>query len=99
MMEMKEFNSADWDGFAGAECPENGQPLINKSIFKVDGEEALMIVDNFGIEVDVFFEEWGEVWDSEEIFRFDCPFDCGKLIAALMPEEISSQRLEEIGFN
>jgi len=28
--DFREFNDSDWMGFAGAECPENGSPLIHE---------------------------------------------------------------------
>ena len=100
MRELKEFTESDWESFAGAEKPGEGEPLIGE--IEVDDNEGIIIVDAKGIYInclDFCCCSSDSCEDVEGEWLFDCSFASGRAIAMLLPESISTEEdLVDLGF-
>lgn len=94
---LKEFTESDWMGFAGAEAPEGGEPLMGE--LKVEDwpeEEALeegggvvVVVDKNGLQI-IGLNLW--------LNHPATSFEEGKKIAEALPEKTTMAELEKMGF-
>ena len=70
MVTLEPFTDGDWDAFAGAtEFDDGRQPLCGEIKLNGGAIEALLIVDNTGIEINVNIEK--DLEDEQMIFTYD----------------------------
>jgi hypothetical protein len=85
-MEMRKFEGHDWDGFAGAEEAEGKYPMIGYT------DDCVVVVDAHGIEIEVYHDDEGI------IFRMDCSYELGMVIAESLEKNFTEKYLKALGF-
>lgn len=95
-MKMREFTKSDWAGWAGAERPEDGEPLIGEFLASPpsakEEKEITVIVDNTGI---TFYADW-ENFGRILVLEYFCTYKLGKVIAEGLNSAGPIEYLEQV---
>lgn len=91
-MEMREFTKNDWNGWAGATAPKDGQPWICE-VQNPDGDFDVLIADAEGLAVNRLNAE-GEPYGVDVM---EIPFPAALVVAAALPD-LSPDTCRGMGF-
>ena len=91
-IQLRPFKESDWYGFAGAERPEGGEPMVGD--IEVDGFGGQVVVSKDRVEIYTLDDKYNPV---DSLF-LETPFVTGKNIISELPKNVTIKQLFDMGF-